>query len=76
MHCCICSKFCNHIGGPFYCEQHKPIKEWSPDKFDLPLKEGWICPRCKQVNAPHVKKCDCKPSEISIDWTKKQGTTT
>jgi hypothetical protein len=22
---------------------------------------GWICPRCGQVNAPWIQKCDCKP---------------
>jgi hypothetical protein len=22
---------------------------------------GWICPRCGQVNAPWIEKCDCKP---------------
>ena len=28
-------------------------------------REGWICPRCKTVNAPHVPTCFnalCKPT--------------
>ena len=24
------------------------------------MKEGWICPRCKRINAPFVMYCDCK----------------
>lgn len=24
------------------------------------MKEGWICPRCKKVNAPFTPFCDCK----------------
>ena len=24
------------------------------------MKEGWICPRCKKVNAPFTPSCDCK----------------
>lgn len=24
---------------------------------------GWICPRCKKVNAPDVKSCDCTTTE-------------
>ena len=24
------------------------------------MKEGWICPRCKKVNAPFTPFCDCE----------------
>ena len=24
------------------------------------MKEGWICPRCKKVNAPFIPFCDCQ----------------
>lgn len=24
------------------------------------MKEGWVCPRCKKVNAPFIASCDCK----------------
>lgn len=24
------------------------------------MTQPWICPRCNVVNAPSVKKCDCK----------------
>src|SRR5579862_3732573 len=27
MHCCVCSRVCGHIGGPFYCGQHQPIPQ-------------------------------------------------
>ena len=23
-HCCVCSQFCHHIGGPVLCAEHKP----------------------------------------------------
>lgn len=23
------------------------------------MMEGWICPRCKRVNAPWVSQCSC-----------------
>jgi hypothetical protein len=26
------------------------------------LPTGWLCPRCKTVNAPDVKRCECEPS--------------
>lgn len=28
-------------------------------------KYGWICPRCKKVNAPWVNQCPCQPSECN-----------
>lgn len=24
------------------------------------MMEGWLCPRCKKVNAPWVSQCSCK----------------
>lgn len=38
-------------------------------------REGWICPKCKRVNSPDVKTCDCVPdiidnSDWNVDWTK------
>jgi len=35
------------------------------------MNEGWICPRCKKVNAPDVKACDCKFEKSIIDELKK-----
>lgn len=23
------------------------------------INEGWLCPKCKKINAPWVKECDC-----------------
>lgn len=31
--------------------------------------EGWVCPRCKRVNAPWVKECSCWPgTAITAIW--------
>ena len=40
---------------------------WEPQDDDAiqPLQFGWECPRCGQVNAPQVLKCDCKPQTHS-----------
>ena len=27
------------------------------------MQEGWLCPRCKKVNAPWVPHCDCKSED-------------
>ena len=24
------------------------------------MKEGWLCPRCRRINAPFTMYCDCK----------------
>ena len=29
-------------------------------------EEGWLCPRCKRINAPWVRQCDCSPSNDKI----------
>ena len=36
--------------------------------WEIPAQQGWVCPRCKRVNAPWVSQCDCKPSQISMTW--------
>jgi hypothetical protein len=28
-----------------------------------PPPEGWLCPRCKRVNAPWVERCECEPEK-------------
>lgn len=30
------------------------------------MKEGWICPRCKRSNAPHIDSCDC-PTDLTFE---------
>ena len=29
--------------------------------FPTPVAQGWLCPRCKRVNAPDTPQCFCKP---------------
>ena len=24
-------------------------------------QQGWLCPRCQAINAPHVVRCECRP---------------
>ena len=31
------------------------------------MNEGWICPRCRKVNAPDVKECSCN----ECNWMEK-----
>lgn len=30
--------------------------------YDEEIPTGWLCPRCRVVNAPDVKRCECEPS--------------
>ena len=30
-------------------------------------EKGWECPRCKRINAPWVRQCDCSPSTYTWD---------
>ena len=34
-------------------------------------EKGWECPRCKRINAPWVRQCDCNGNNwtITSDWT-------
>lgn len=49
------------------------------------MNEGWLCPRCKRVNAPWVSSCPCHEisesrlnlyaSTADFDWDKTQFAT-
>ena len=30
------------------------------------MNEGWLCPRCGIINAPHVNHCECTPNMIPL----------
>lgn len=32
-------------------------------KIMVDVNKGWECPRCKKINAPDVKHCDCTKTE-------------
>ncbi len=34
-------------------------------------REGWICPRCKTVNAPWRSTCSCK--ELKVEGSNKKA---
>ena len=36
MHCCICSKVCWHVGGPFYCRKHDPERQYKTPYSQTP----------------------------------------
>lgn len=40
---------------------------------DYNSEKGWECPRCKRINAPWVRQCDCNGNNwtITSDWTYK-----
>lgn len=40
---------------------------------DYNSEKGWECPRCKRINAPWVRQCDCSGNNwtITSDWTYK-----
>lgn len=35
---------------------------------------GWICPRCRKVNAPDVKQCDCSDGYCGYPYTPVKST--
>ena len=42
---------------------NKPMKIGRISFGQTGNSSGWICPRCGQVNAYWVAKCDCKPKD-------------
>jgi len=45
--------------------------------FEPLLQVGWLCPRCKKVNGPHVNQCKCKaPEQNAAEVTIPSGVTT
>ena len=42
------------------------IYEWTaPSRSE----KGWECPRCGQIWAPWITKCDCSKTHTTITWT-------
>lgn len=36
-------------------------REWKTGRVDPPvIAQGWECPRCHTINAPHMNKCECQ----------------
>lgn len=60
MNCCICSHscVCSHTEDHNYCNNHKPpvVNIYDPAGVGF-LSQGWQCPICKTVYAPHVQSC-------------------
>jgi len=41
-HCCACTGICMHVGGPFYCEQHRPVPPpWKTPALPV-ANEAWV----------------------------------
>lgn len=69
-YCCPkCGKPYYYIGDPIgdidnlICTCYKKENE----AFTF-IQTGWMCPRCKRVNAPWVTTCSCSPI-TTWDWT-------
>ncbi len=70
---CFCTGACRRLGvcpttsvypwweyreycPPSRTDNTTDISTQEDDKFVL---EGWVCPRCRQVNSPFKETCDC-----------------
>ncbi len=59
MHCCVCSRVCHHIGGPFYCSTHQPvITVWPPVNPLAPSVCTGHC-YCQVQVDNHIACCNC-----------------
>ena len=69
LHCCVCCGVCTHTSPPTYCAQHNHgvstythngIQTYPNVGNTSTPKQGWECPKCTQVWAPFVDRCNCK----------------
>jgi len=49
---------CPYYNSPYY---NRSVILYPTYSDDTTKPTGWLCPRCKKVNAPDVKQCDCEP---------------
>lgn len=58
---CNCAGQCWLYGN---CIAQRPVygdKTFPTYNIPKPPQVGWICPRCKTVNAPFMTQCVCNP---------------
>lgn len=36
-------------------------------EVEIPVQQGWLCPRCGRINAPWLPACDCTPMDKEED---------
>lgn len=41
-------------------------------EVEIPVQQGWLCPRCGRINAPWLPACDCNPKDKEEDTGSKQ----
>ena len=41
---------------------------WTNPYPSYNAEKGWECPRCKRINAPWVRQCDCSGNSWTITW--------
>lgn len=65
MHCCACSGFCHHVGGPFYCNPHSALAAPQPiPPTTVNFPSVWSAPTMK--NDPcELGHCCCIPVEVA-----------
>lgn len=52
----VTGKYC----GLFVCAPDFPIERYISPPVFIDWSKGWLCPRCKAVNAPWVQQCTCR----------------
>jgi hypothetical protein len=44
------------------CNDGSSVRICTP--YMPPIRLAWICARCNRINAPHVDRCDCQPTDV------------
>lgn len=60
----------------FTCEHARPLGLCTACSHAMKVHQvpaAWECPRCRRVNAPHVRYCDC-PAEAVTSFADTRGT--